>query len=289
MCPALIDCDALAARLNEPDLLVFDATLYLPFEDRDARGGFLAAHIPGARFFDIDVFSDTETDLPHMVPGTGRFARLAGELGISNKSHVVVYDQKGLFSAARVWWLLRLFGHEQVYVLDGGLPHWAAGGRKIANGASIPAPKTTFLPKLNARLLCGLGDIEANLQSQEALLLDARSAERFRGEVSEPRPGLASGHIPGSRNLPYGKLLDENACFKPANELRRLFSAAGVSENHSVITSCGSGITAAILNLGLHLAGFDQGALYDGSWAEWGTRADTAKEQGRLIQQASES
>jgi len=279
MCPALIDCDTLALRLNEPDLLIFDASLYLPNEGRDARGGFLSAHIPGARFFDIEVFSDTDTDLPHMLPSVGRFARLAGELGISRKSRVVVYDQKGLFSAARVWWMLRLFGHEQVAVLDGGLPMWAAGGRKIANGASIPAPKASFSPKLNARLLRGLGDIEANLTSQAALVLDARSAARFSGEAAEPSPGLASGHIPGSRNLPYSTLLNENACFKAEQELRALFSAAGVTENRPVITSCGSGITAAILNLGLHLAGFDLGALYDGSWAEWGSSEDTAKEQ----------
>jgi len=278
--PALIDCDTLAARLNEPDVLVFDASLYLPQEGRDARGGFLGAHIPGARFFDIEVFSDTDTDLPHMVPSAGRFARLAGELGISNKNRVVVYDQKGLFSAARVWWMLRLFGHEQVAVLDGGLPQWAAGGRKIANGASIPAPKATFCPKLNARLLRGLGDMEANLQSEAALVLDARSATRFAGQAAEPRPGLASGHIPSSRNLPYSTLLDENACFKPQEELHRLFAAAGVVENRSVISSCGSGITAAILNLGLHLAGFDIGALYDGSWAEWGSQEDMPKEQG---------
>ncbi|KXU39464.1 3-mercaptopyruvate sulfurtransferase [Ventosimonas gracilis] len=278
--PDLIDCDWLAAHLAEPDLLVFDASFYLPDEGRDARGGFLSTHIPGARFFDIEVFSDTDTDLAHMAPSAGRFARLAGELGISNTSRVVVYDQKGLFSAARVWWLLRLFGHEQVAVLDGGLPLWSAGGRKIVSGASIPAPKVSFLPKLNARLLRGLGDIEVNLHSKAALVLDARSAERFAGEAAEPRPGLASGHIPGSRNLHYTKLLDENACFKSAEELRSLFIALGVEQTRPVITSCGSGITAAILNLGLHLAGFEMGALYDGSWAEWGSREDMPKEQG---------
>jgi len=278
--PALIDCDTLAAQLNEPDLLVFDASLYLPQEGRDARGVFLGAHIPGARFFDIEVFSDTDSDLPHMLPNSGRFARLAGDLGISNKNRVVVYDQKGLFSAARVWWMLRVFGHEQVFVLNGGLPMWRAGGRKIADGASIPAPKAVFQPKFNARLLRGLGDIEANLQSEAALVLDARSTARFAGEADEPRAGLACGHIPASRSLPYSSLLNENACFKSQEELRSLFAGAGVEESRPVITSCGSGISAAILNLGLHLAGFDMGALYDGSWAEWGSQEDTPKERG---------
>lgn len=277
----LIDSQWLAEHLGEPGLRVLDASAYLPNENRDAQAEFHAGHIPGARFFDIEHFSDPDTDLPHMVPSAGRFARLAGELGIGNDDRVVVYDQKGLFSAARAWWLFQLFGHEQVAVLDGGLPKWRNEGRALESGAAPAAVPASFRANLRAGLLRGVGDVRANLDSQVEQVLDARAAGRFSGEVAEPRPGLASGHIPGSANLPFGELLNADATFKPAEELRRRFIAAGVDGSRAVVTTCGSGMTAAILSLGLRLAGFAPGALYDGSWAEWGGRAELPKDSTR--------
>ena len=209
-----------------------------------------------------------------MVPTANRFA-LVGELCVSNASRVVCYDQLGIFSAARGRWMLRLFGHQQVAVLDGGLPKWRSEGRALESGAvSAPVP-AVFRTALRAGLLRGLGDLLDNLRSPRELVLDARSADRFHARVSEPRAGLRSGHIPGARSLPYGELLTPGQTLRPREELRARFARAGVDEHTAVVTSCGSGLTAAILNLGLAVAGLPEGALYDGSWAEWGGRADT--------------
>ena len=278
MTDPLVSAAWLAARLEQPDLVVFDATKYLPSERRDGRAEFRAAHLPGARFFDIDEIADVDTSLPHMVPTPGRFEQLMGKLGVSNRSTVVFYDQKGLASAARGWWMMGLFGHDDARVLDGGLPSWQREARPVEEGEA-PIPRCTeFRADFRAVRLRGIGDIRANLSSERELLLDARSAGRFAGADPEPRPGLPSGHIPGSRSLPFTDLLHPDGTMLDPAALRDRFVAAGVDGRRPVVTSCGTGVTAAILTLGLQRAGFDPGALYDGSWTEWAGRPDTPKE-----------
>ncbi len=260
----------LAAELGKPDLVVFDATKYLPNEPKDGHTEFLAAHIPGARFFDIDAIADPETDLPHMVPAPGRFARLLGALGVSNASRVVFYDQKGLASAARGWWLMGLFGHDGAAVLDGGLPKWRAEDRAVEAGAPAPVVPATFRPHFRPLRLRGIGDMLANLDSRAELVLDARAAGRFAGTAPEPRPGMRAGRIPGSANLPYTELLRPDGTFRPPAALRARFAAVGIDGSRPVVTSCGSGVSACILTLGMSLAGLPEAAVYDGSWSEWG-------------------
>lgn len=278
--PPLVNGQWLAERLNAPNLLVLDATLYLPNEHQSAWQHYLNAHVPGARFFDIELFSDPETHLPHTLPSQGRFAHLAGELGIGEDTEVVVYDQKGLFSAARAWWLLHYFGHEKVAVLDGGLPKWLAQQRPTEQGQPAPATHKTFFARPHAKRFKGLGDVLEHVQKQDALILDARGPQRFDGSTPEFRQGVTPGHIPGSHNLPYSALLRDDFTLKSAEELRALFQQVGANGQKPIITSCGSGVTAAVLLLGLAVAGLPEGALYDGSWTEWGSRSDTPKATG---------
>ena len=276
----LVTTDWLEGELGKPGLAVFDATKYLPNEPMDGRAEFIAAHIPGARYFDIDEIADIDTDLPHMVPTPGRFAKLMARLGVGNASRVVFYDQKGLASAARGWWLMRLFGHEDAAVLDGGLPKWRSEGRPMQTGEP-PAPQTAdFRPDFRATRLRGVGDVLANVATRSELVLDARAAGRFTGATPEPRAGMRSGHIPGSESLPYSDLLNADGTFRPAEVLRARFAAAGMDRYRTPVTSCGSGVTACILTLGLVLAGLPEGAVYDGSWTEWGGRSDTPVETG---------
>jgi thiosulfate/3-mercaptopyruvate sulfurtransferase len=265
----------LAGELGRPDLVVFDATKYLPNEPKDGHAEFLRAHVSGTAYFDIDQIADTDTDLPHMVPTPGRFARLMAGLGVSNTSRIVFYDQKGLASAARGWWLMRLFGHDEVAVLDGGLPKWVKEGRPMADAELADHMPGYFRPDYRAGQLRGVGDMLRNVRTQSELVLDARAAGRFTGAVPEPRAGMRSGHIPGSVSLPYTELLQADGTFRPAGEVRARFEAAGVDGSKPLVTSCGSGVTACILTLGLHVAGFPEGAVYDGSWTEWGGRSDT--------------
>lgn len=274
----LVSTEWLARELGAPDLVVFDATKYLPNEPKDGRAEFRSAHIPDARYFDIDEVADHDTDLPHMVPTPGRFAKLLGGMGVGNTTRIVFYDQKGLASAARGWWLMRLFGHDHAAVLDGGLPKWMKEGRPTATGDVPAAQVATFRPDFRATRLRGVGDLLANVGTGRELVLDARAAGRFTGATPEPRAGMRSGHIPGSANVPYTDLLHADGTFRTAAELRDRFAAAGVDGSRPLITSCGSGVTACILTLGLLLAGLPEAAVYDGSWTEWGGRADTPVE-----------
>jgi thiosulfate/3-mercaptopyruvate sulfurtransferase len=276
----LVTTEWLAGELGKPDLVVFDATKYLPNEPKDGHAEFLRAHVPGARYFDIDQIADTDTDLPHMVPTPGRFGRLMAALGVSNTSRIVFYDQKGLASAARGWWLMGLFGHDQAAVLDGGLPKWVKEGRPVADGEPAAHAPGSFRPDYRAAQLRGVGDILRNVLTRNELVLDARAAGRFTGAVPEPRAGMRSGHIPGSVSVPYTDLLNADGTFRTAGEVRGRFEAAGVEGSRPLVTSCGSGVTACILTLGLLVAGFPEAAVYDGSWTEWGGRSDTPIEVG---------
>ncbi len=267
---------ALAGRTG---MAVLDATTLLPGEHFDPRASFAQAHLPGARFLDLDAFSDPEGALPHMVPSQGRFARLASALGVSSDTELVLYDQTGVASAARAWWLFGLFGHDRVRVLDGGLPRWRAENRTLEQGEPAPVQEGRFVPAFRARRLAGLGDVAELSRGAGARLLDARSRGRFEGTAPEPRAGLPGGHIPGAVSLPFGELLAGDGRFLPPKALRARFAAAGVDEGVPVVTSCGSGLTASVLSLGLVVAGLAPGALYDGSWTEW-AQAPVPRETG---------
>ena len=269
----LVSTEWLADNLGE--VRVFDCTKYLPNEPRDAQAEFAAGHIPGAGFFDIDQIADTDSDMAHMAPSPGRFARMAGELGISNTSRVVFYDQKGLFSAARGWWMMGLFGHDRSGVLDGGLPKWIAEGRALESGQPTRARPATFRPDYRPMRLRGIGDMLANVASRHEVMLDARAAGRFDATVAEPRAGIRGGHIPGALNLPVSEVLAADQTMLPKEQLRAKFAALGIDGTRPVVTSCGSGITATVLTLAMTRAGLPTGAVYDGSWTEWGSRPDT--------------
>ncbi|MDD2795383.1 3-mercaptopyruvate sulfurtransferase [Acidocella sp.] len=275
--PPLVTAAWLADALGKPGVRVLDATYYLPNEAKDARALFLSGHIPGARFFDLDDVCDHTTPLAHMLPAPAAFAAAIAGLGVSNADDVVVYDQRGLFSAARLWWMLRVFGHDNVSVLDGGLPGWVAAGHPVQAGEPAAAAPGTFSATYRGHMVRGLDDMRRNLETNEALVLDARAAGRFDASVPEPRPGMRGGHIPGSKSLPFGALLEDGHMLAP-HRLREIFAAAGVGSGRGVITSCGSGVTAAVLTLALVVAGLPEGALYDGSWSEWGARDDTPVE-----------
>ena len=271
----LVSTAWLADAIGDAELVVLDATLYLPNEPKDAATEFRAAHIPGARLFDINLVADPDTDLPHMVPSPGRFAKLMGALGVSNNSCVVFYDQKGLMSAARGWWMMGLFGHDRAAVLDGGLPKWRAEGRPVEAGEAAAPAEAVFRPDFRATRLRGIGDVLTNLESGRELVLDARAAARFAARAPEPRPGMRSGHIPGSVSLPYTDLLDPDQTMLAPSALRARLAQAGVDGRRPVVTSCGSGVSACILTLAMVQAGLPAGAVYDGSWSEWGGRPDT--------------
>jgi thiosulfate/3-mercaptopyruvate sulfurtransferase len=283
MMPPLVSTEWLAEQLSAPggnaDLLVFDTTKYLPNEPQDGLALFREARIPGARFFDIDVVADPDATLPHMVPSAARFEKLAGALGISNASRVVFYDQKGIASSPRGWWLMRLFGHENAAVLDGGLPKWRREGRSLESGTPPAPPPTVFHADLRAMRLRGLGEIKRLTTQASAgeLILDARAAGRFAGTAPEPRPGLPSGHMPGAANLPFTDLLAADGTMLAPAELRARFAAAGADGSRPLVTSCGTGVTACVLALGAVLAGLPEPAVYDGSWTEWASRPETPK------------
>ena len=275
----LVSTEWLAEALGAPDLMVFDATKYLPNEPFDGLTKYREAHIPGARFFDIDVVADPDTNLPHMAPTAGRFARLMGDMGISNATRVIFYDQKGLQSSARGWWLMKLFGHEKAAVLDGGLPKWLAEGRATESGDAKPAAPSSYTPDFRADLVKGIGDVKRIIAHGGALILDARAKGRFDGTAPEPRPGLPSGHMPGAQSVPFNELLNADFTMKDVAALRARFAAAGADGGKPIVTSCGTGVTACILALGLKQAGLGDAAIYDGSWTEWAGRPETQKEK----------
>jgi thiosulfate/3-mercaptopyruvate sulfurtransferase len=270
----LVSTTWLAGELNAPDLRTVDGTWHMPALQRDARAEFAQAHIPGAVFFDVDLIADTSVSLPHMLPSPDVFASRVGALGIGSEDRVVVYDARGAVSAARVWWTFRVFGHERVAVLDGGLPAWRAEGRPLERGESRPAPRR-FVARYRPELVWDLAAVRANLATKHDQVVDARSRGRFAGTEPEPRAGLRAGHIPGSLNVPYEALYGADGRFLPPHALRRVFAEAGVDLDQPIVTSCGSGITACVLALGLHVLGRNDVAVYDGSWTEWGGRADT--------------
>ncbi len=265
----LVSTDWLGQRLGDPGIRILDASWYLPAMQRDAYSEYCAGHIPGAMFFDIDAVSDPDSDLPHMVPNSGHFEQAVAALGISNGDQVVVYDGAGLFSAARVWWLLRHMGHDTVAVLDGGLPKWTVEGRPVTDDQS-DVVAGQFKAKPQATLLRDVAQVLDVINSGSAQIADARGAARFKGEAAEPRAGLRSGHMPGARNIPFDAVLTEGGQMRPVAQLADIFKAAGIDLTQPVITSCGSGVTAAVLTLALTRLGHSENALYDGSWAEWG-------------------
>ena len=271
----LVGTEWLAERLQAPDIVVVDASWHLPTAGRDAYAEYLEAHIPGAGFFDIDDIAEHASGLPHMLPSPEAFASRMRRMGIGDGKRVVVYDSVGLFSAPRVWWTFLVMGHRDVVVLDGGLPKWRAEGRPVESGAPTRPQERHFTARRHAGLVADLDDIRRAVVSGEAEIVDARSEARFEGRAPEPRPGLRAGHIPGSRNLPWGDLVTADGRLKPREELERAFAQAGVDLSRRVITTCGSGVSAAILSLALAELGHRRTALYDGSWAEWGGRDDT--------------
>ena len=269
----IVSTDWLAEHLDAPDLRVLDASWYLPGSDRDARAEYEDGHIPGARFFDIDEISDAKSDLPHMAPPVEKFMSRMRAMGVGDGHRVVVYDGAGLFSAARVWWLFRHMGKTDVAVLDGGLPKWLAEGRAVEDMPPVVRDRH-MTARRDAGLVKDVTQVAAASKLGTAQIVDARAADRFRGEAPEPRPGLCAGHIPGSRNVPFTMLLNDDQTLKSDDALRAVFEDAGVDLTRPIITSCGSGVTAAVLSLALEKIGHRNHALYDGSWAEWGAYDD---------------
>lgn len=269
----LVSTDWLGKHLKDPDLRILDASWFMPGVARDPRAEYLAGHIPGARFFDIDEISDSRSNLPHMAPPVEKFMSRLRAMGIGDGHQVVVYDSSGVFAAARVWWTFRLMGKTDVAVLDGGLPKWQAEGRPVDDLPPVIRDRHMTTSRQN-QLVRDVTQVAHAAKLKQAVVVDARPGPRFRGEVAEPRPGLRPGHIPGALNLPYAELIAANGTLKPVPELKAAFEAAGVDLARPVITSCGSGISAAVLALALERIGHRDWSLYDGSWAEWGMYED---------------
>ncbi len=275
---ALVSTEWLAEHLDSPDVRVVDGSWYMPAMRRDARAEYTAQHIPGAVYFDIDDISDTSNPLPHMLPAPEKFSACVRRLGLGDGVRIVVYDGAGLFSAGRVWWMFRVFGHNDVAVLDGGLPKWLREDRPLETTAPMPRERH-FTARHDSTLVRDIDQVIAAMGNGHEQIVDSRSAGRFTGTSPEPRPGMRGGHIPGSRNLPHDDMLDpDHGTVLPAEDLRALFADNGIDLARPIITTCGSGVTASAVALGLHLLGHKDFSVYDGSWSEWAEREDTPVE-----------
>lgn len=266
--PPIVSTDWLARHLDAPDIRIVDGSWYLPAMARNARQEFLEGHIPGAAFFDIDDISDTESRFPHMLPAPEKFSSRMKQLGIGDGHHVVAYDCAGVFSSARVWWMFQAMGHENVSVLDGGLPKWKAEGHNLETKQQTRGQRH-YTARFNNFIVRDLGDMQRNLVAKREQVIDARSKARFDGTAPEPRAELSSGHMPGSLSVPFNLLINEDGTLKAEQELKATFEGAGVDLTRPVITTCGSGVTAAILSLALTVLGHKATSLYDGSWSQW--------------------